>query len=128
MENSLKRLITEEGGTLQRYLEGIRNGDKALSNIKQIIEHFLTFVCWANNKKDNNDINAKKLIDNIIKIKFTVIRDYSDFLIERGEDKPSSIRNFMIDVGHCLHWFSVYVLRDVNAMLSGNIFFNFNSK
>jgi hypothetical protein len=134
--------MVNEGGGLERFLRGKRSGTRASSNISQVVKHFVDFIEWfygniffeclffpdiyfvGNNGGYEEQTSITKFLEKLLVDDFMYLRNYSDNLCEAKILKAATIRTILMNIGHCLKWFAVYVLKDASKLMSGIILQN----
>ena len=102
---------------------------RSTATVNTMLNRYAKLLVWFHSKSEKSgcDINALKLLKNIVLKRFQMITKFYTFLRETQLFKPSTIYNFNEDVSILLNWFAVFrVSRNEEYDVTSNDLYSVN--
>lgn len=107
---------------LLRYYKSCRKSD---NESKKIIQRLAQFLVWSYNAEHNHNMNAthnvvKTWFQELMQDKYTLLLDYSTYLVEQRQLKPSTVRSYISDIERSFAWGTLFAPSDVRLPMCSN--------
>ena len=107
---------------LLRYYKSCRKSD---NESKKLIQRLAQFIVWSYSSEHKHNINAthdvvKEWFQELMTEKYALLLDYSTYLVDHRQLKPSTVRSYISDIERSFAWGTLFAPSDVRLPMCSN--------